>query len=243
MADTLLALVEKSAETDLAFLLKAKEEAKKRMQTNPSPDAITAFNKAREAVEEESARLSGLTSSRAYKTQLDAVAYLKDSGFKLSKSQFNRDVKARKIPTNAEGYFEESALLGYAASNLTATGQLENKSMSEATTNRLSADAELKKFQAERVKLKLEKEQGLLMPRSEHERDLAARALFFKNEVQNFIYLHGGAIIHLVGGEETNLPILVEWWQETTANWMDTWAQEREFTVEIADEDSEEGAE
>ena len=36
--------------------------------------------------------------ARVYKTQLDAVAYLKDAGYKCSKSQFNRDVKARKVP-------------------------------------------------------------------------------------------------------------------------------------------------
>ena len=57
--------------------------------------------------------------SRVYKTQLDAVAYLKDAGYKCSKSQFNRDVKARKVPRTPEGWFDETALLGYANANLT----------------------------------------------------------------------------------------------------------------------------
>ena len=238
MKEDLLALVGKSAETDLAYLLKAKEEAKKRMKDNPTPEAISAFNRARDAVDAESNRVTGVTPPvRTYRKQLDAVAYLRDAGFKISKSRFNRDVQARRMPTNAEGHFEETALLGYAAAHLTPTGQVENRALADATVGKLSADAEVKTYQAARLKLKLEKEQALLMPRADHERDLAARALFFRREVENFIHLHGPGIIHLVGGEEDRLPALLEYWERSTADWMNAWAQEREFLV--PDEDSE----
>lgn len=236
MNDEMLALAEKSAETDLAFLLKAKEEAKKRMKDNPSPENISAFSKARDGVDAETTRLSSASGGRVYKTQLDAVSYLKDAGYKVSKSQFNRDVKARKMPTNADGHFEESALLGYAAACLTPTGQAANSALSSATTEKLTAAAEKDKWQAARQKLKYEKEQGLLMPRSEHERDLAARALFFKREVEGFMHLHGGAIIHLTGGDEAKLPDLIHYWEKETADWLNTWSAEREFIIEAEDE-------
>lgn len=242
MNEDLLALAEKSAETDLAFLLKAKEEAKKRMKDNPNPENISAFNKARDAVDAEAARLSSAQSGRVYKTQLDAVAFLKDRGFKVSKSALNRDLKAGKISTDINGHFEESSLLAYALALKEPTATAENKALSSATTFRLSADAELKKYQAERQKLKLEKEQGLLMPKTESERNLAARALFFKNEVRNFIHLHGAAIIHLSGGEEGRLPALVRFWEEKTAVWMDTWSREREFAVTANDESDEDAS-
>ena len=162
-------------------------------------------------------------------------SYLKDAGYKCSKSQFNRDVKARKVPRTPEGWFDEAALLGYASANLTPAGQVADRQLADATTSRLSADAELKKYQAERARLKLEKEQGLLMPRADHERDLGARALFFRNEVRNFIHLHGAAMIHLVGGEEAKLREIVQWWLETTEIWMDAWSGEREFLLEDGD--------
>ena len=95
---------------------------------------------------------------------------------------------------------------------------------------------QLKRYQAERARLKLEKEQGLLMPRAEHERDLGARALFFRNEVRNFIHLHGATLIHLVGGDEGRLRELVQWWMETTEIWMDAWSGEREFVVNEEDD-------
>lgn len=89
----LLDLVEKSKANDLAFLLKAKEQSKARMKQNPTPDNISAFRRARAAVEEESRRIQGgSTAMKIFKTQLDACTFLRDSGFKISKSAFNRDV-------------------------------------------------------------------------------------------------------------------------------------------------------
>jgi hypothetical protein len=240
--NSMLELAEQSASTDLAFLLRAKEEAKKRMKDNPGPENIRAFKAARDAVGAETTRLASPNPVRVYKTQLDAVGYLNNAGYKIAKSKFNRDVNERKVPTNKDGHFEESALLGYAGVNLSATGQLADRATGEATLERLSADAELKKIQAQRQQLKLEKEQGQLMPRAEHERELGARARFFKAEVRNFIKLHGAAMIHLVGGQEEKLPDLFRFWDEATANWMDAWAQDRQFVVDDG-EPEEEGAE
>ena len=235
---SLLALAEQSAQTDLAFLLKAKEEAKKRMKDKPSQENIAAFNRARDAVDAETTRLAAPSPLRVYRTQADAVAYLQNAGYKISTATFNRALKAGKIPTNAAGHFEEAVLLGYAVANREPTAKVENKALASATTEKISADAELKQYQAARQKLRLEKEQGLLMPRLEHERDLAARALFFKREVENFIHLHGPGIIHLVGGDQERLPGLREFWEEATADWMNAWAEEREFVA--PDEDEEE---
>ena len=81
--------VEKSKANDLAFLLKAKEQSKARMKQNPTPDNISAFRRARAAVEEESRRIQGgSTAMKIFKTQLDACTFLRDSGFKISKSAF-----------------------------------------------------------------------------------------------------------------------------------------------------------
>lgn len=130
--DDLLRLARQSAETDLPFLLRAKEEAKKRMKDNPTPENVGGFRRAREELEGELARRQGQTSIRVYKTQLDAVAYLKDAGYKCSKSQFNRDVKARKVPRTPEGWFDETALLGYANANLTPAGQVADRQLATA---------------------------------------------------------------------------------------------------------------
>ena len=234
----LLELAEKSAANDLAFLIRAKEESKRRMKENPTPDNISAFNRARAAVEDETRRLQGGSAAmRIFKTQLDAVDFLRDSGFKISKSQFNRDVAARKV-SKAETGFEEGALLAYAAANLTPLTQHENKALSNATVDRISADTELKRYTAERTRLKLEKEMGMLMPRTEHEEALSARALFFKSEIESFGYRKAGEIIALVDGDDSKLEALLEWWNRETADWMDAWDSDREFTYGEEDPES-----
>ncbi len=233
----LLALAEKSAENDLAFLIRAKEDTKRLMKQSPTQDNIAAFKRAKAAVADEVARLQqgGGTSMRVFKTQLDAAAFLRDQGFKISKSQFNRDVQARKVAKNADGNFEEGALMGYAAAHLDPIAQAENRALSDATVGRLTADAELKRYTAERARLKLAKEQGELMPRAEHEEELSARALFFKSEIESFGFRKAGEIIALVHGDESKLPELMRWWDDNTADWMDAWAQDRDFGTAVDD--------
>lgn len=236
----LLALAEKSAENDLAFLLKAKEEAKRRMKEDPSQENISAFNRARAAVETETARLQApANSGRVFKTQLEAVDYLKSQGYKVEKSKFNKDFKAGRVPRTPDGLFEAGALLGYAGAHLQPAAKAEDSAGAKAAVQRSTADARLKDIQAARQELKFQREQGLLMPRVEHEQDMAARALFFKAEIESFIYRRAGEIIALVAGDETRQPRLVEWWAEATADWMDAWSADREFSIPGDDDEPE----
>lgn len=165
------------------------------------------------------------------KTQLDAVRFLRDRGFRISKSKFGRDVKGGKVGTNADGHFEDGSLMAYAAVHLTPEAQAENRALTDATVSRVAADADLKRATAERARLKLEREQGLLMPRVQHEEDLAARAMFFRAEVESFGFRKAGEMITIVGGDEARLPDLLAWWSEATADWMDAWSADREFVV------------
>ncbi len=232
----LLALAEKTSENDLAFLLKAKEEAKRRMKDDPSKDKIKAFESARSAVEAEAARLQSGTPGLAFKEQLDAVDYLTAQGFKVSKSKFNRDLKKGLVATTPEGLFEAQILLAYAVVHLVPLAKAEDKAGSQAVTRKLDADAQYKQIATQRQELKLKKEQGLLMARADHEQDLAARAAFFKAEIEGFIHRQAGPIIALVGGDEGRVSELIHWWAEATADWMDAWSADREFTVPDEDE-------
>ena len=245
MSDELLGLVKQSSETDLAFLLKAKEGLKKRLKETPGDEKVlSAFNRAKLAVEGEVKRLRGGGGEimRVFKTQLDATAFLNESGFKISKSQLNRDVHKGLIATNAAGHYEEGSLLAYAAVHLDPTAKVEDKALKDVTIDRLEADTMHKRYAAERARLKYEKEQGLLMSRSRHEDELASRAAFFKAEIESFGYRVAGDVIAVVEGNDTKVPEFLSWWNEATADWMDAWSEERQF---VNDDDtnalSEEG--
>lgn len=99
---------------------------------------------------------------RMFRTQLAAVAWLQASGYRVSKSLFSQHVRKGLIACNAAGLFEVPALLGYAAVNLTPTARIEDAQA--AAVGRLSADADWRAVKAERERIKLQKESGLVMP-------------------------------------------------------------------------------
>lgn len=186
-----------------------------------------------DAVEAEATKIAPTAPGLTFKTQLAAVDWLTSQGFKVGKSKFNDDVKKHKrIPLNAAGHFEAAVLLAYAGVHLTPLAKAEDAKGSAVATSKIAADTRLRDVQAARQELKLQKEQGLIMLKSEHEAQLAARALFFKNEIEGFIRLRAAAIIQLVGGREEAEAQLIEWFDDATADWMDAWSQDREFMVD-----------
>ena len=159
---------------------------------------------------------------RMFRTQLAAVAWLQASGYRVSKSLFSQHVRKGLIACNAAGY---------AAVNLTPTARIEDAQAQAAAVGRLSADADWRAVKAERERIKLQKESGLVMPVRAHEDELAARAVFFKAEIEGFIHRAGPRIIDLVHGNPDSLQELIIWWTDATADWMDAWSREREFVT------------
>ena len=170
-----------------------------------------------------------------FRTAADAVEWLKMQGYKISAPQFSRHFHAGKIARDGDGFFTAAALLGYAAAQLQPVARIDDAESRSVALGKMSADSELKTVRAARERLKLEKEQGKLMSVEVHEQDLAARAVFFKAEVQSFIHRKAGEIIALVGGREETVPELIAWWDDATADWMDAWSTEQEFVTQDGD--------
>lgn len=224
--------VERSAATDLAYLLKAKEEAKRRMNEHPTKDNIEAFRKVRDEVRREAGEAEGQPAEggRLFPRKKDALAYLQGRGFSVRKTKFYADCKAGLIPTDVEGRFEEAVLLAYAAS-LPVAAREEDGRLSQAARRRLESDADHKSEQAKLARMRRLKAEGRLVDKGEVERGLAARAQFFRAQIENAGPLFGARIIALVGGEEARLPEFLRFWEEAAADWMDAWSAEREFVA------------
>jgi hypothetical protein len=170
-----------------------------------------------------------------FKTQKEAVKYINLKGFKCSVSKFSNDAKRNLIPTNGDGEFEASALMGYGNLYCSIARKSADGAAARAALERMRADADLKRIQTERAKVKLEADLGNYVPRSAHEASLAARAAFFKREVETFVHRKGPGLIQAVGGDEGRLPGLVEWWKLETEAWMDAWAADAEFAAPDVD--------
>lgn len=170
-----------------------------------------------------------------FRTQADAVAWLKLQGYKISKASFSGHVKAGKIGTDGDGFFTSSALLGYAGVHLDPVVKIDDAKGREAAMAKMNADSELKAVRAERERLKLDQERGRLMLVEKHEEELAARALYFRNSLESFIDHEGAAFIDFVHGDQTMFAQLTHRWRLKMAELMDAWASGVDFaeTVDI----------
>lgn len=223
-------LLAKSKSTDQLALLKAKEAAKKKMSTDPKPGDIEVFKQTQAALEQTDAPAPDLP-GRIFRTQMEGVKFLNGQGYKIGRDKFSRHVNDGLIPKHPSGGFEASALLGYAGAHCEPLASAINRETDSAALERMKADTANKMAMAERNRLKLERERGNLMPRDEHETDLAARAAFFKREVETLGRRLGPRLIHLVGGDEDRLPAFLEFWNEETAVWLDAYSRDREFVI------------
>lgn len=167
---------------------------------------------------------------RLFTKPKEALAFLKGRGFKLGKTKFYDDCRKGLIPTDADGRFEEKVLMAYAAA-LPTLAKDEDVKASDASRQRMQADAAHKEEQALLARMRRLKLEGELMPRADVERDLAARGQFFKAQVENFAHLVGPQLIDLVGGDQSYLPEFLRFWESATADWMDAWSEDREFVA------------
>lgn len=242
MTDDLTPYIERSAATDLPALLRAKTEAKKRMKDDPSKPNVEAFRTLRDEVDKAAADVERPAGEgRQFAKKPAALAYLQGRGFAIQKTKFYADCKAGLIPKNALGFFEETVLLTYAA-NLPVVTKEEDGKLSAEARRRLTADADHKSEQALLAKMRREKLEGQLVARSEVSRGLAARAQFFRAQIENFGPLLGARIIAAVGGDEARLPEFLALWEEATADWMDAWSEDREFVAGPAEDSSDDPA-
>lgn len=175
-------------------------------------------------------------SGQTYKTQVAAVAFLVEQGFKVGKSKFNNDVAAGLVSTNADGYFEEGPLLAYAALHLTAKAKAEDTQRQRAHVEKLSADQALKITMNERLQHKLAVERGEVIARSDHELELAARAQFFKGDLLQFARALAPDIIVYLHADESRLPGLIAMMNKRLEASMDAWSADREFVVTLSEE-------
>jgi len=176
--------------------------------------------------------------SEKFRTAKEAASWLRIRGYKVSDGLFSQHKKAGYIPRGDDGTYSQDTLLGYAAAHLQLTAKIEDREARAAAVEKLSADSVLKAVRAERERLRLERERGSLMPVADHESDLAARAVFFKSEIESFILRKAIDIIRLTGGREDSRDDLILWWETATAEWLDAYSADRDFNADDEQDDA-----
>lgn len=231
--DDLQKLLEQSNSTDLATLLSAKEEAKRRVLSDPTPANLAALQRASTMIE---AYYAG--KEQIFKTRMDVLQYLKDQGYKIEKSKLYRDCEKGLLKVETNGTVKKSSIdiyIMHPLANIGADGT-DNEDLKERT------DLELRRLrgQAEQIEFRNKVEQGLYVLKDYVMRALASRALVFKNDLISFFRTHAAPIIVLVGGDPAKAPDLIDYCIEHLEMFLSRYALDIEFSpVQPTEEETE----
>jgi hypothetical protein len=173
------------------------------------------------------------TIERKFLSKTEAMQFLTELGYKVSRMSFHRHTLAGLIPMDKTGAYLESGLVEYAKAKLKPLYVPEvGKAVIGAQQEKLQADAKNRQIMAERAEIKLKLEQGLLIEKSILEEELGGRAGFFKREFETLFLLYGTKFVELVRGDLDCLPAFQNWWDDHVVSMFDIWSQGRSFAQE-----------
>jgi hypothetical protein len=162
----------------------------------------------------------------------DVNKYLKKQEWKISRSQLYEHVEIKKLKRTDEGTFSTSAVDKYALKYLQRKdGSKPSKAYTEIMDRKYDADARQSMADAESKEIKLRILKGEYVPREAFEMDLTKRAIVFKQDAENFQRSNVEKIIAIVNGDPTKGPELLEFLLDGVAEWLNRYAEDREFIV------------
>jgi hypothetical protein len=166
---------------------------------------------------------------------LAVVTHLETQGWKIKKSAAYKHRKEGKIRPQKNGAFRVVDVEKYAAAFLkrTDSGQKQADAMTGLQEERVRAEVDKLKAQAKHWGLKENIAAGRYVEKGTFERELARRAAVFKNDIEIFVRSQAAEIINFVAGNQERTPELIEWLLDRTADWLDRYSADREFTVPL----------
>ena len=140
------------------------------------------------------------------------VDYLKAAGYLISKSSVYEHHKAGKLKGPAKGPFAAGDVDAYARACLKRDGggDGDELDLDDPAFQKSSGEGRRAIAQAEHWERRNKIAAGLYVEKALFEHNLAGRARIFRSDLENFARSEAGAIVALVGGDETKTPDLIE---------------------------------
>jgi hypothetical protein len=228
----LIDILKNSDDDDLQTLIEAKKEAKERVIKDPSAENLKAFDQVSALL----VRYLTPKSDIPFKTRMEVLEYLKSEGYKIGKSKLYNDCDKNILAVEKDGTVTREAVANYIKYHLADNSDDEfNKERAQAEVRRATAQAEHWE-----LRTKLQKER--FIPRIDYERELAAKAILIKSGLENIARGNAAEIIALVDGNPEKIIDLMEYLSGCFAEYLNQFAQAREFEV-IMEDDGDAGEE
>ena len=169
----------------------------------------------------------------ALRNLLEVVEFLKNAGWKVSKSAVYRHRGQGKIAAQPDGRFSVADVERYARDWLKMADGSGGRLKVAPTENLVKKTAEARKVaaQAEHWEIKTKILRNEYVERALFDRDLAQRAAVFKSDIENFIRNHSGEMISIADGDATRTPDVIDFWIDAAEKWLNEYAAGNAFEV------------
>lgn len=214
-------LIEKSSETDLASLLKAKETAKKLMMDEPTPANISAYDRAAalldKAIERDREKSSAVkkadeAAAPRFRKLSEVVKYLQDEGYKIKKSKVYKDAASGFLMEAAYGNgYSLNDVIAYAATqSLDKVSDSKTGKVDHLTEMRLTAEVEKLRIQVEKMTWEMNRDQGKYLLKEDVRTELALKISVFEAGFKHAVAVNAADWIAAVGGKAEKIQVMVE---------------------------------
>lgn len=176
---------------------------------------------------------------------LAVVEYLRAGGWKVAKSMAYQHRNEGRLRPREDGLFHTRDVVKYARSFLRKmdTGKTLSAEIDAIQQERARAETDKAIAQAEHWQIRTAISRGRYVEKELFERELARRASVFKNDIDGFVRAHVSGIIDLVAGDVAKTPDLIEFMLGHAEDWLDRYAEEREFKVPLPPAEKEDEGE
>lgn len=218
---------------DYKVLLKAKQQAQIRVAREPSTENVRTLHQINKALNDLNLNQKGTEdmSIPALSNPLAVTEYLKDQGWKVSKSTVYGHLKEGKIKS-VDGVFHIKDVGKYANLHLNRLdGTSPKDEAGQLQKAKLEAETRKAQAQAEHWELKTQVESGQFIDRDLFNGELAARAAIFRNDLETFFRSNAGEMIKSVDGDISKNPDLIDFCLEKMELFLGRYAQPKTWQI------------
>ncbi|MBW2650661.1 MAG: hypothetical protein JRC66_06570 [Deltaproteobacteria bacterium] len=238
--DNLLKQASKEEQLQLKIYYNASIKTLTAYQAESTTSKLRDLQSAETALEEYAGRLEEryLPDTRTFPNRLAVTKWLKDNGWKVSKSTVYNRIGKAKLLSREDGLFHLKDVKKYARVFLKRrdTGKRVQDEQDDLQRRKTRLEVEKLEISNARDRRKQEVEEGEYIPRDQLEIELASRAAVLDAGIAHFFQSNAGAWIDIVSGDQRKLSELIGMLMAAKDDFMNQYARAKEFVVEMGEQ-------
>lgn len=238
MADAtqLDALLEQSERADIPLLLKAKEDAKKKVKDDPSPANLAALSRSKKMLDE---AMSNQTDDKTLPNVKAVLEYLHKAGRKIGQAKLYNNINEGLLRKQPDASFKKRDVDRYATLlPLVSMPEAKTDENSDLAKEKMQVDIDKGREQLRSLALDRQIKAGKYIKREEVALELASRAAALALGLRSVFRLNVADYIRMVGGDVGKSEQLAQEFENNLDMALNEYSKPMEFSSEFIAEDS-----